>query len=199
MKGNEMKQSHVLVGTALSAMLLPSAAFAHPGIFHHHTLLTGLEHPLSGVDHILAMTSVGLWASQKGGRALWVWPAAFVVIMLFGGFLGMEGIALPLVEPAIAASILVLGLMIASAAMLPMWAGALLIGAFALFHGNAHGLEAPATGASLLYALGFAASTASLHVAGLAVGLASNADGWRKFVRVGGALTAGIGGTMLFV
>jgi urease accessory protein len=193
------KISFAFVGALGAMAVLPSIAFAHPGHIHVHTLLAGLEHPVTGLDHILAMTAVGLWASQQGGRALWAWPAAFVSVMLFGGFLGMEGIALPLIEPAIAASILVLGLLIASATMLPVSAGALIIGTFALFHGNAHGLEAPATGASLLYALGFAASTALLHGVGLVLGLGLSGLHWQKLLRVGGAVTAGIGGILFFV
>lgn len=183
---------------ALAAVLLPSVAFAHPGHLGPHTLLSGLEHPITGLDHILAMVAVGLWASQRGGRALWLWPSAFVVVMLAGGFLGMEGIALPFVEPGIAASLLVLGLLVASSTTLPLWSGALIAGGFALFHGNAHGLEAPADEASLLYALGFATSTAALHGAGLALGLSARGRHWQKLVRMGGALTAGVGGILLF-
>ncbi len=195
-----MKQTPISLASiaTLAAVFLPSVAFAHPGHLGPHTLLSGFEHPITGFDHILAMVAVGLWASQRGGRALWLWPSAFVAIMLAGGFLGMEGIALPFVEPGIAASLLVLGLLVASSTMLPFWAGALIVGGFALFHGNAHGLEAPANGASLLYALGFAASTAALHCTGLTLGLSARGADWQKFVRMGGALTAGVGGILLF-
>lgn len=196
-----MKQPNISIAAAaaVAALLLPSIALAHPGHLGPHTLLSGLEHPVTGLDHILAMVAVGLWASQRGGRALWFWPSVFVTVMLAGGFLGMEGIALPFVEPGIAASILVLGLLVASSAMLSVWAGAVIVATFALFHGNAHGLEAPETGASFLYALGFAASTAALHGAGLALGLAARGADWQRFVRIGGALTAGVGGILLFV
>lgn len=191
--------STVFAGALAVAAMMPSIALAHPGHLHADTLLSGLQHPITGLDHILAMTAVGLWAAQRGGRAVWAWPAAFVSVMLLGGVFGMGGFALPMIEPAIAASILVLGLLIAGAAMLPVWAGALLIGAFAIFHGNAHGLEAPATGASFLYALGFAASTALLHATGIALGLVSSGARWQKLLRFGGAATAGIGGILFFM
>jgi urease accessory protein len=160
---------------------------------------SGLLHPLTGLDHVLAMTSVGLWASQKGGRALWVWPSAFVGVMLVGGALGMQGVALPMVEPMIAVSVLVLGLLIASATRLPLWAGAALVGLFALAHGNAHGLEAPETGAGLQYALGFAFSTVALHGIGIALGRASDQRRWTKIIRTSGVVAAGVGAMMFFV
>lgn len=157
-------------------LLLPTAALAHPSIDHHvHGFLAGVSHPLTGLDHLLAMLSVGLWASQKGGRALWLWPTAFVSAMIAGGVIGMMGIGLPLVEPAIIASLLVLGAVIAATVTLPTAAGIMLIAVFGLFHGNAHGMEAPGAGAAL-YALGFVLSTITLHVLGLTVGLSAQKE-----------------------
>jgi len=192
-----MSKSRILFAAGVIA-LVPSLALAHPGE-HAHSLLAGLAHPVTGLDHILAMLAVGVWAAQKGGRALWAWPLCFIGFMLLGGVLGMQGIAFPLVEPAIAASVLVLGLLIASMTVLPLGAGALLVAAFALFHGNAHGLEAPATGEGLLYALGFVFATAMLHGLGVATGLASRSQMLMQGVRVGGVAIAGIGSALFFV
>src|SRR5258708_6601805 len=126
----------VLMATIL---LLPTAASAHPALYQHtHAFAAGVIHPFTGLDHLLAMISVGLLASQKGGRALWLWPGTFVATMIVGGILGMEGFALPLIETTIAASLLVLGLMIATMTTLPVAAGIGLIALFGLFHGNAH-------------------------------------------------------------
>ena len=183
-----------LVATLL---LLPGTAFAHPSPTPHvHGLMAGIAHPFTGIDHLLAMISVGLWASQKGGRALLLWPAAFVAAMIVGGALGMNGLMLPLVEPAIAASLLVLGVMIASATSLPAGLGAAIIALFGLFHGNAHGLEAG--GAASTYAVGFTLSTMTLLALGLALGLGARRLQARVAVRVAAGLVA-ITGAALFV
>ncbi len=186
----------VLIAAGL--FLLPTAALAHPSLTHHvHGFMAGVSHPLTGLDHLLAMLSVGLWASQKGGRALWIWPAAFVIALIAGGAMGMAGIALPLVEPAIIASLLVLGVAIATTLMLPTAAGVAVIALFGLFHGNAHGLEAPASGAGL-YALGFVLSTVTLHVMGLALGLSAQRMQRPVMVRAGAVLIAATGLVMAF-
>jgi urease accessory protein len=183
---------------AAGLFLLPTAALAHPSLTHHvHGFMAGVSHPLTGLDHLLAMLSVGLWASQKGGHAIWIWPAAFVIAMTAGGFLGMAGIDLPLVEPAIIASLLVLGVAIAATLMLPTAAGVALIALFGLFHGNAHGLEAPVSGVGL-YALGFVLSTVTLHVMGLALGLSAQKMQRPVLVRAGAALIAATGLVMAF-
>ncbi len=184
--------------TAAALALLPTAALAHPSLTHHvDGFMAGVSHPLTGLDHLLAMLSVGLWASQKGGRALWIWPAAFVLAMIAGGVMGMAGIGLPLVEPAIIASLLVLGVAIAATLMLPTAAGVALIALFGLFHGNAHGLEAPGNGAGL-YALGFVLSTVTLHVMGLALGLSAQKMQRSVLVRAGAVLIAATGLVMAF-
>lgn len=184
--------------TAVALLLLPTAALAHPSLTHHvDGFMAGVSHPLTGLDHLLAMLSVGLWASQKGGRALWIWPAAFVTAMIAGGASGMTGIGLPFVEPAIIASLLVLGVAIAATLMLPTTAGVALIALFGLFHGNAHGLEAPISGAGL-YALGFAVSTVTLHVMGLAMGLWAQRMQRPVLVRAGAVLIAATGLVMAF-
>jgi len=183
---------------ALVLLLLPVPAFAHPSLTHHaQDLAAGAAHPFTGLDHLLAMLSVGLWASQKGGRALWLWPAAFVAAMIAGGVLGMAGFALPLVEPAIAASLIVLGLMIASAVSLsPVW-GAGLIALFGIFHGNAHGLEAG--GAAAGYAVGFTLATVSLHALGLALGWSAARARARPALRLAAGVIALTGAALFFL
>ena len=162
--------------TTSAFALLPTAAFAHPSLTPHvDGFLAGISHPLTGLDHLLAMLSVGLWASQKGGRAMWLWPAAFVTAMVAGGVMGMMGVGLPLVEPAIIASVLVLGVVIAATLSLPTVVGVAMIAFFGRVHGNAHGLEAPIGGAGL-YALGFVVSTITLHALGLAIGLSAQKE-----------------------
>lgn len=179
-------------------LLLPSAAFAHPAPYLHvHGFAAGMMHPFTGLDHLLAMLSVGLWASQKGGRALWLWPAAFVSAMILGGVAGMEGFALPGIEPAIAASLLVLGLLIATVTTMPLAFGAALIALFGLFHGNAHGLEAPLDASGLAYGAGFVLATATLHAAGLALGLTARRAPAQWTLRAGAAVIALTGAAMV--
>jgi urease accessory protein len=159
-----------LLPLTVGLLLLPLAVQAHPG--HSHAgFVAGAAHPLSGLDHLLAMIAVGLWAVQLGGRALWAVPASFVSIMVAGGALGMAGLPLPGVEQGILASVFVLGLLIATAARVPLYASMLIVGAFALFHGFAHGAEMPATAAGLGYGAGFAVATALLHAVGIGAGL----------------------------
>jgi len=144
-----------------------SPALAHPN--HDVGLAAGLIHPLTGADHLLAMATVGLWAALRGGKALWSWPAAFVTAMLAGYGLRTTGLSLPLIEPTILASVIVLGVLAAAAARAPTIAGAGLIALFGLAHGYAHGAEAPAA-AGLAFPFGFVAATAGLHLIGLAAG-----------------------------
>ncbi len=183
------------IRTALAAAglaLAATPAFAHVGVGETSGFAAGFHHPLSGLDHMTVMIAVGLWAALKGGKALWVWPVTFVGIMLVGGALGMAGVALPFVEPAILASVVALGLLVALAVDLPVWAGALIVGAFAVFHGHAHGTEVPETAAGIEYMAGFALATAGLHGVGIAAALALG-QRFRSLVRVAGAACAVIG------
>lgn len=154
-------------------MLLAGAApaFAHLDPAEHGSLLAGISHPLFGIDHVLAMVAVGLWAALLGGRALWLVPAAFVGTMAVGFAAALWGAPLPFVEPVILASVVVIGLLAAMAFTVPAWAGMALVGFFALFHGHAHGGELGAAGA-LTFGIGFAVSTALLHVVGIGLGIA---------------------------
>lgn len=180
----------------LLAVLVSPAAFAHTG---HETagLLQGLAHPLSGLDHLLAMLAVGLWAAQAGGRATWLVPLSFLLAMAVGGALGMAGAPLPVVELGIAGSVLVFGLLVMSGARLPLAAGALLTGLLAVFHGHAHGTEMAAGGSALLYGLGFLAATAGLHGLGLAAGLLARREWSARLLRAGGAAISAAGLVLL--
>ncbi len=154
----------VLIG--LIALLTPAASMAHSG--HHHTdgLAAGLSHPLLGGDHLLAMIAVGLWAGLSGGRALIGYPIAFVAAMLAGAFIGVGSAALPAVESAILASVMVFGALVALATRAPMAVSLAGLMLFGLAHGYAHGIEGPG-GAS--YAIGFVIATAALHGLGIAL------------------------------
>jgi len=179
----------------MAVLLVPLMASAHPGFpGHTHGFANGFAHPLSGLDHLLAMTAVGIWAVQRGGRALWMVPLAFVSVMTFGGMLGMAGFGqIPLIEQAIAASVLVMGIFIATAARLPLSASVFIIGLFALFHGYAHGAEMPATASGLLYGVGFVLATTMLHLFGMGIGLAARGMNSAKAVRYGGWAIAACG------
>lgn len=153
---------------ALVLLAAPALAFAHPG-HGEHGLVAGLAHPLTGLDHLLAMFAVGLWAAQQQGAARLALPCTFVGTMLVGGLLGFEGLQLPFMETGIAASVLALGLCVALAVRPPLPLAMAATALFALAHGVAHGLELPDLSSPWLYALGFVAATAALHAAGYAL------------------------------
>lgn len=157
--------------TTATAILLPTAASAHTGVGAAVGFVHGFVHPVSGIDHVLAMVAVGIFAANLGGRALWAVPAAFVSVMALGGALGMAGVAVPFVEMGIAASVIVLGIAVALRLQWPVAAAMALVGAFAVFHGHAHGAEMPAAASGFDYAAGFLLATALLHTAGIGFGL----------------------------
>lgn len=166
------KATHVpqlmLIGSLL--LLIPASALAHPGHTVSYTgsgLLMGFLHPFSGLDHLLAMLGVGIWAAQLGGRARWAVPLAFLGLMLAGGALGIAGVNLPYVQAGILASVLVLGMLIAAACKLPTGLSGMLVAVFALFHGNAHGTEMPGLVNAYSYSLGFALASLSLQAGGM--------------------------------
>lgn len=177
----------------ISLALLPSMAFAHTGHGEGAALLSGITHPLGGLDHVLAMLAVGLWAGITGARAVWTLPLAFVAAMIAGGALGAAGIGLPMVEPMILASIIVIGALAAMALRPGLAASLGLVALFGLFHGHAHGTEGPASGLAL-YALGYAGATMALHLAGIA--LVRFAP--RQIARATAAVTSLGGGVLLF-
>jgi urease accessory protein len=151
--------------------LIPTAAFAHTGHGDAAGLLHGFMHPFGGLDHVLAMVAVGVFAFVLGGRALILVPLAFVGAMVLGFLLGTSGMAVPYVELGIALSSIVIGAAAAWGKPIPVFAAMSLVGVFAIFHGHAHGAEMPADAAGLGYALGFIAATALLHVAGIAAAM----------------------------
>lgn len=178
---------------------LPTLAHAHSGHLDSGGLSHGLLHPVGGLDHILAMVAIGLWAAQLGGRALWVVPAAFLSTLFIGGALGIENLALPLVEPGILASVLVLGLLITFAARVPLLATIPLVAAFGVFHGFAHGAEMPATLSSLTYSTGFLLTSAGLIATGMALAAGLQSAARASLVRPIGATIAAIGAALILI
>ncbi len=158
----------------LSALILAAGttlAEAHTGVGSTAGFMHGFGHPLGGLDHILAMVAVGLFAARLGGKALWLVPGAFVGMMAAGGILGIMGVNVPLVELGIAASVIVLGAAVALQLKVSTVLAMGLVGFFAIFHGHAHGAEMPVETSGLAYAAGFMLATALLHVAGIGLGL----------------------------
>lgn len=179
-----------LAGFAAAAAAFP--VLAHEGQGPHiHGYADGFLHPFTGWDHILAMLAVGLWAAQQGKRAVWLVPTVFVGVMALSGLAGHQGLYLPLglIESGILASVLVLGLLIATATRMPLWAGGLLVGVFAASHGLAHGIEG-AGGRFATYGLGFVLATALLHGAGIASGLLAGRYGQSALLRAAGGAIA---------
>jgi urease accessory protein len=161
----------LLSGLTLAAVTLaPVAAFAHAGHGEHGEFIHGFMHPLTGLDHILAMVTVGILAYQIGGRALWLVPTTFLAIMAAGGLLGVAGVSFYFVEPGIAASVVVLGIIVALALKPPVALAMAVVAVFAVFHGYAHGIEAP-LGSAATYGAGFLVATALLHAFGIAFGM----------------------------
>jgi urease accessory protein len=170
-----MRSSITRILTALFLLAASGTAFAHPG---HNVFgfAAGLMHPFSGLDHLLAMVAVGLWAAQgntmkHGERKIWLLPATFMIMLAVGSAIAIQWQSLPLVESGIAASVLALGLLIALSLQLPATLSVVITALFGLLHGCAHGLELPQSAAPAEYALGFLAATASLHLSGIAAGL----------------------------
>jgi urease accessory protein len=188
--GSKVNRNKLIALIALTA--LPGIASAH-GLHDMASggLLAGLFHPFSGADHLLAMLAVGMWASTLGGSAAWKVPGAFVVMLVAGCVVAMGGHALPLAEPLIAASVLVLGLVLMLALRASTVAGGILVGLFATFHGYAHGAELPQAASAWLYLLGMVGASIALHLGGVGIGHALKQHQWA--LRSGGALLAGAG------
>ncbi|HAO32717.1 MAG TPA: HupE/UreJ family protein [Candidatus Competibacter sp.] len=182
---------------ALALLATSGVAQAHTSGLPHLDFTAGLDHPIGGLDHVLAMVAVGLWAAQVGGRALWLAPLTFVLTMAAGGALGFLGIQLPLVELGIAGSVLILGVLIMLASRLPPAASMALVGAFAVFHGHAHGAEMAAEASALWYSLGFMLATALLHGAGIGIGLLARRGAAAQWLRLSGGAIAVAGAALL--
>jgi urease accessory protein len=181
-------------------MVLPALAFVLPAVADAHAqagaaagFLSGLAHPVSGLDHVLAMIAVGLWGAQLGLPAIWILPVTFPIVMALGGLIGLLGVPLPGVEMGIAASALLLGMAVATERRPPLAVAALVVGAFAVFHGYAHGTELKAGESALLYSFGFVIATGCLHAVGIAIGSMHRWKTGRQAMRVLGAGIAAAG------
>lgn len=186
----------VICAIALVAGSVP--AMAHDFGAEGGGFLLGLAHPLVGLDHLLAMIAVGLWAAQIGRPALWLVPIAFPLGMAVGALAAVSGLELPAVEAGTAASVLTLGLLIALAVRVPIAGSLAVVAAFALFHGHAHGSELPAAASPILYGIGFILATGALHLVGLGIGTTLRRPAERILVRCGGAAVAA-GGLLLLL
>jgi urease accessory protein len=186
------------IALAALALILGTirAADAHTPGAAGAGLAEGFAHPLLGLDHLLAMVAVGLWAAQLGGRALWLVPLSFMTMMAVGGAVALTS-DLPAVELGILGSLVVIGALVAAAVRLPAALGATLVAFFAFFHGHAHGAEMPEAASAALYALGFVAATGLLHGIGVALGLYLQGSAVRWIVRGGGAVVAATGLVLL--
>lgn len=176
------------------APLLPLLLLIWSTRAHAHVLgdaaggfVSGFEHPISGLDHIVAMVSVGLWGAQLGAPAIWLLPVTFPIVMAFGGMLGLMGVPLPGTEIGIALSAIGLGAMVATEARPPLIFAAFLVGFFAIFHGHAHGTELPPDESGVLYSIGFVVATGLLHLTGIAIGLIHRWKAGEMAMRLGGA------------
>lgn len=181
-----------LAGLAVMACLLLASApaWAHEGEGIAGGFASGFLHPLFGPDHVVAMVAVGLWGAFLGAPALWVLPIVFPLVMAMGGVLGVIGVPLPAVEIGIATSAIVLGLVVALAARPPLWVAAVIVGAFAIFHGHAHGTELPEAANAISYSLGFVIATGMLHLIGISFGLLVRWPAGRVAVRAAGGVIA---------
>jgi urease accessory protein len=163
-----------LIASGLALLLIScmaTPALAHPGHIGHE-FVDGWQHPLTGIDHLLAMVAVGLLAIRIGGKAIWLLPATFMASMLLGGVVAAFSLPVPGVEYAIMASVLAFGLLVASTSIVPLWIGVGVVALFAVFHGHAHATEMVQGGSMAAYASGFLLATALLHLTGVAGGLA---------------------------
>lgn len=183
---------------ALPFALIAAQAGAHPGHGIGSGFVSGFAHPVMGVDHVVAMVAVGLWAALLDRPALWILPVLFPLVMVVGGALGVMGVALPAVEAGIALSGVVLGLLVALAVRAPVWVSGLIVGVFAVFHGHAHGTELPEAYGPYGYAAGFVVATALLHAAGMALGLFTRSSLGKMAVRGTGGVIALVGAAFLF-
>lgn len=190
-----MTSSYLRVGVLMGCALMTasSPAFAHSDGDFAHGIWHGMAHPITGWDHLIAMIAVGLWGAFLGTRAMLLLPIVFPVIMAAGAAAAIAGIPMPAVEIGIPASAIVLGLAVALAARPPFWVAAIIVGAFAVFHGHAHGAELPNATDPTAYAIGFLTSTVLLHWFGIALGLLARWDLGRVAVRATGACVALVG------
>jgi urease accessory protein len=178
---------------SLVLALMASPAFAHSEAGVAIDFMGGFMHPIFGPDHVIAMVAVGLWGAFLGAPAIWLLPVVFPLAMAVAGAFGVLGVPLPGVEIGIAISAIILGSMVALAAKPPLWIAAVLVGAFAIFHGHAHGAELPVGADAVAFSMGFVVATRMLHVSGIAFGTLSHWPAGRIAVRAAGGVIALIG------
>ena len=188
MKYSKGSPSLISLLLPMAVLICPAIAWAHVGSGEAGGFLTGLQHPVSGLDHVLAMIAVGLWGAQLGSPALWMLPVAFPMMMAFGGMFGLMGLPLPGVEVGIAVSAVVLGFMVLTEARAQLVIALVVVAFFAIFHGHAHGTELPEGQSGLLYSMGFVIATGCLHGVGITIGLVHRWDTGRIAMRVAGAI-----------
>ena len=186
------------LAAAAIVLLVASPAWAHAQQGQAAGFLSGVRHPVSGLDHVLAMIAVGLWGAQLGAPAIWLLPVTFPLVMAIGGFLGLVGVPIPGVEVGVALSAILLGAMVAREARPPLAAAAAMVGFFAIFHGHAHGTELPPGQSGLLYSVGFVIATGCLHAIGIGVGLIHRWSWGRTALRAAGAGVAAAGAFFLW-
>src|SRR5262245_27538036 len=191
MKGAPLSASLPLA--ALLTLVPLTSALAHTGGGVAVGLQSGFLHPLTGLDHLVAMVAVGLWGAQLGSPAIWALPITFPLVMALGGLLGVSGVALPLTEPIVALSGIALGLLIALRVTAPICVAAIVVGVFAIFHGYAHGRELPEAADPTAYAVGFVTATGLLHLSGIVIGLLVNWPAGARAVRACGAAIGCVG------
>jgi urease accessory protein len=192
---NRFEKYRMVVRPLFFAAILfcPATLYAHVGSGGAGGFFTGMQHPVSGFDHVLAMIAVGLWGAQLGAPGLWLLPIAFPMMMAFGGMLGLMGLPLPGVEVGIAVSAIVLGIMIFREARPALGISLAIVAFFAVFHGHAHGTELPPGQSGLLYSMGFVLATGCLHGVGIAIGLVHRWETGRLLLRGAGAVVFAAG------
>jgi len=198
MKPSDHRIAAALILSLLMTVSHATAAFAHTSEGVSLGLESGFLHPLTGLDHLVAMVAVGLWGAQLGQPAIWLLPITFPLIMAFGGLVGLSGVNLPYVEQAVALSGAALGTLIAFRARPPLWIAAVVVGAFAIFHGYAHGRELPHAANPLAYGVGFVVATGLLHLCGILIGLLIRLPFGSTIIRACGAAIGCIGAYFLF-
>jgi urease accessory protein len=181
----------------LTALLIATPVLAHTGEGITGGFLSGFTHPIYGWDHVVAMVAVGLWGAFLGAPAIWILPIVFPLVMAVGGALGVMGVPLPYVETGIAASGVVLGLLVALAIRAPLAVAAVIVGVFAIFHGHAHGAELPDAANPIAYGVGFVIATGLLHLAGIGFGFLTKVPNGQWIVRAAGVAIAVVGGMFL--
>lgn len=181
-------------GLALATVaLLSQPALAHEQAGITGGFASGLLHPLTGLDHMIAMVAVGIWGAQLGAPAIWVLPVTFPIVMAIGGVMGILKLPLPFQEPAIALSALVLGAAVAIRLKTPFAVAAAIVAVFAIFHGYAHGAELPHAANPLAYGIGFVVATGLLHLCGISIGLLLRWPIGERLIRGMGAAIALLG------